>query len=59
MTAFDENLTTLKRMIDAPLIGNIAHANIDSRDANQILRAARLAASHLSTEIFVPVHPKD
>jgi hypothetical protein len=59
MKAFDENLSTLKRMIHAPLIGDIAHADTDRGNSNQTLRAARLAASQLSTEILVPVHPKD
>ncbi len=59
MNTFDENLSTLKHMINAPFIGDIAHANINVRDANQILRAARLAAAHLSTEIIVPVDPRN
>ena len=49
MNAHDENLSTLTRMIDAPLIGEILY--MDTHDA---LQAARRAAPYLSTEILIP-----
>jgi len=52
MNAYDENLSTLKRMIDAPLIGDVGH--FAHTGANDTLSAACLAASSLATEILVP-----
>ena len=52
MNARDENMSTLQRMIDAPLIGDIAH--VAHAGANDTLRAARMAALGLSTEILTP-----
>jgi dethiobiotin synthetase len=49
MNAYEDNLSTLKRMIDAPLIGETMH--VDTSDS---LQAASIAASRLSTEILIP-----
>jgi dethiobiotin synthetase len=51
MNAYDENLSTLTRVIDAPLIGNMTHAA--HVGASDMLAATRAAASQLSTEILV------
>ncbi len=50
MNAYAENLSTLQKMIDAPLIGELPLAH-----ARSTLEAARVAASHLHTELLIPV----
>jgi dethiobiotin synthetase len=52
MNAHGENLSALKQWIDAPLLGDIAH--FTHTGANDTLRAARMAALGLSTEILTP-----
>ena len=49
MNAYAENLSTLTRMLGAPLIGELAY--VDTGDTRL---ASRAAASHLSTQILVP-----
>lgn len=50
MNAYAENLSTLQKMIDAPLIGELPLTQ-----AVATLEAARLAASHLHTKVLIPV----
>ena len=54
MNACLENLSTLTRMIDAPLIGDISYL-----DAANPLQASRVAAKHLQSELLFPnqAHP--
>ena len=49
MNAHDENLSTLKRLIEAPLLGELPHFQ-----SGDTLQAARIAASHLHTELLIP-----
>ena len=49
MNAYAENLSTLQRRMEAPLIGEITRVQ-----ANSTLAAARLASSHLNTELLIP-----
>ena len=48
MNAYAENLSTLQRRMEAPLIGEITRMQ-----ANSTLAAARLASSHLNTELLI------
>ena len=49
MNAYAENLSTLRQMIGAPLLGEIPCVHADSS-----LQAARIAAAHLHTELLIP-----
>ena len=48
MNARAENLSTLVRMINAPLIGNVAYVG-----NGDTLQAARDAAAHLQPDTFI------
>ena len=55
MNAYEENLSTLTRLMKAPLLGELPH--IHSRNTLQTLQtlqAPRVAATHLHTELFIP-----
>ncbi len=49
MNAFDENLSTLKTMLDAPLLGSIPYSDVASGGTGA---AARAAARHLHIDIL-------
>lgn len=50
MNAYAENLSTLQRLMGAPLLGELPHIHSDNT-----LHAARIAASQLHTELLIPV----
>ncbi len=50
MNAYAENRSTLERLMDAPLLGELPHIHADNT-----LQAARIAASQLHTELLIPV----
>ncbi len=54
MSAHEENLATLTRMIDAPLIGSLSH--VARADASETFAATRSVARHLFTELLVPTN---
>ena len=49
MNAYEENLSTLKQLMKAPLLGELPHLQL-----SDTLQAARIAATHLHTELFIP-----
>ena len=51
MNAYAENLSTLERMLNAPLIGDLPHGQGGDEG---VLQVARAAAWHLNTELLVP-----
>jgi dethiobiotin synthetase len=49
MSAYAENLSTLQQRLRAPLLGELPHI-----ESHNMLQAARIAATHLHTELLIP-----